>query len=335
MLVGTVLLVVGYALTPLVELLPVAWRSGWLLGASGALWAGAAFFVVGGNPFMMRVTTPAERDYAFGLQTSLFPLGGFVGALLGGLLPQALAGLLGVTTQTPVPYRYALWLLPLLIAPGVLAVWKTQPQAIEQGTAQRQVEGGRLPIGVLGVMGLVFMLRWVGQVPTTVFFNVYLDAGLHSPTTVIGALMSIGKLMSVPAGLVMPLITGRWGHYRTLFWGMLAMALSLLPIALPPHWAGAGIGFIGMSALFSLTGPTIAVFSQQLVAPRWRSLMMGISGLTMGLGYGGAALAGGYMIAGLGYVALFLCGAGAMLGSAVALWSYFRVPRGELARSGA
>jgi len=116
---------------------------------------------------------------------------------------------------------------------------------------------------------------------------------------------------------------------------MLAMALSLLPVALLPHWAAAGVGFIGMSVLFSITGPTISVFSQQLVAPRWRALMMGIAGLTMGLGYGGAALAGGYVIASLGYVALFLCGALSMLGSAVALWSYFRVPRGELARSGA
>jgi hypothetical protein len=191
--------ILGYALTPLVEFWPMAWRSGWLLGAAAARWAGLAFVYVGATPFMVHVTTPAERDYVFGLQMTLFPLGGVVGALIGGLLPQAFAGPLGMTTQMAAPYRYALCLPPLLMALGLLAVWNLQGRAAEPKAELHHIEGGHLPLAIVGVVALIYMLRWMGQAPTNVFFNVYLDSGLHSPVTV-GCALALWGYFRVPRG---------------------------------------------------------------------------------------------------------------------------------------
>jgi predicted MFS family arabinose efflux permease len=104
----------------------------------------------------------------------------------------------------------------------------------------------------------------------------------------------------------------------------------MLPLALIPHWGAAGLGFMGVAALFSMTTAPIRVYSQEIVSPGWRAAMSGALMMGAGLSASAMALGGGYAIATLGYRSLFLAGAGLTAAGALLFWAYFRVPRGEL-----
>jgi MFS family permease len=174
--------------------------------------------------------------------------------------------------------------------------------------------------------------RFGGRGAVVTFFNVYLDEGLAVSTALIGAMSAIGQLLSAPAALVAPLLAARWGNPRTIFWGTMGMALCTLPLALVPHWTAAGLGFVGSTASFLTTVGPIRVFSQELVAPRWRATMASAFMMGAGLAFSGMSLVGGYVIVDLGYHTLFLAAAGMMAVGGLLFWSYFRVPRGEQRR---
>ena len=107
-----------------------------------------------------------------------------------------------------------------------------------------------------------------------IFFNVYLDAALHAATVLIGGLSAVGQLLGVVA-LVAPLVIARWGKVRTIGWGMVGIACSLLLLVFIAHWGAVGLAFMGIIAISALTGPAFAVYSQELVPPAWRTTMAG------------------------------------------------------------
>ena len=98
------------------------------------------------------------------------------------------------------------------------------------------------------------------------------------------------------------------------------------PIAL------AGLGFVSATVMFWVTTGPVRVFSQELVAPRWRTAMASSFMLGAGLAYSAMSLAGGFVIVAVGYRLLFLIASGLIATGAVLFWAYFRVPRGEMAR---
>jgi predicted MFS family arabinose efflux permease len=176
-------------------------------------------------------------------------------------------------------------------------------------------------------------LRFGGRGAMAAFYNIYLDTQLGAPTALIGVFFAASQLLAVPAALAAPLATARWGNPRTIASGTLGMALCMLPVALIPRWGAAGTGFISSTALFYLTMGPMRLFSQELVAPRWRSTMAAAFMLGAGLGFSVTAWTGGRLIPVIGYQPLFLAGTVLVATSALLFWTVFRVPRGEIANA--
>jgi MFS family permease len=336
LIVGMGVLAAGFGLLPVVEYLPEAWRMAWLLATSMLTYLGFSLYLVNGLPFLMAVTGAEERNYAFSVHMALAPLAAFAGSLLGGWLPGILARGLGLSLAEAAPYRYPLLLAAVLLVPGVLVMLPTRsgdgPPPPVPMPAGQELEGraGSIPWSLLVIIGLIMALRFGGRGTVTTFFNVYMDEGLGVPTALIGILSAAGQLLSVPAALVAPLLAIRWGNPRIVYWGMMGMALLLLPLALVPQWAAAGWGFVSSTALFSVTVGPIRVFSQELVAPRWRASMASAFMMGAGLAFSVVSLAGGYAIVTLGYRAVFLAAAGLAAAGGLLFFAYFHVPRGEV-----
>ena len=55
--------------------------------------------------------------------------------------------------------------------------------------------------------------------------------------------------------------------------------------------------------------------------------------MLLGISWAAVSLGGGFMIARLGYQALFLASAGLTALGTMLFWAYFRIPRGEFARA--
>lgn len=333
MVAGVGLMVVGLTALSQAELVSANGRAWWVVSAQGLYGAGMAAIAVFTNPFLMDITAAAERSHAFAISQAAHPVGAFFGSLLGGVLPQAWAGILRLTLREAAPYRWTLLLSPLFLALALPLLWATREPAARP-TGQRAAQSSPTPWGIITLMALVVLLRWAGQAPVTTFFSAYLDDSLRASPAMIGAVVAVGRLMAIPAALGMPLVALRWGVYRAFLWGTGGMFCSLLCVALIPRLGGAGLGYVGLAALFALTSPASSIYGQELVAPRWRPLMSSICNLGVGLGLAAVSLGGGYAIRALGYRALFLIGAAFMAACAVMLWGYFRAPRGEYARAG-
>jgi predicted MFS family arabinose efflux permease len=184
--------------------------------------------------------------------------------------------------------------------------------------------GDRAPAGIILAFGLVIALRFGGRSIGGTFFNVYLDQGLGVSTALIGAIAAAGQLLSVPLALAAPPLLARWGTGGYLVRGIWAMAVTMLPVALVPHWLAAGVGFAGLTALFSATIGSVRLFSQEVVAPRWRTASAAAFMTGGGVGQAAVSVAGGYTIATLGYQPLFLAATGLIAASGLLFEGYFR-----------
>jgi MFS family permease len=332
---GVGLLIASFGLLPVTEVVAAPLRTAWLVLVSALGHVGLALYLVNGLPFMMAATRPVERSHAFSFHMAVVPLAGFAGSLLGGILPELFSAGSGLATAAA-PYRYPLWLAALLLIPGmaVLLGARTVDDRLP-GTdpaPEPAPQASRAPIGLILAIGVTMALRFGGRGILVTFFNVYLDDGLGASTALIGSLSAAGQLLAVPSALIAPLLVARAGNARTVFWGTLGMAICLLPLALVPHWAPAGLGLVSSTTLFSATVGPIRVFSQELVAPRWRASMASAFMMGAGLAFSAVSLLGGYAITAFGYKTLFLVAAGLMAAGGLFFWGYFRVPRGELAR---
>lgn len=331
MMLGMVTMPVGAALLPFAEFVPAGWRSAWILGASALSWMGGPLFMVNSAPFLAGSTNSEERSYAFAVFMAVFPFAGFAGGLVSGSLPQLFAGVLGTSLASPAPFRYPLWLAAALYIPGLLALLATRGDRASDSVAESR-EAGRAPTGIIVVLGAVALLRMTAAGAVQSFFNVYLDSELHLPPARIGTLMAIGQLLGGFAALAAPILMERRGKQRTFVAASLGASLGYLPLAFIPHWLAAGVGFLGITAMGSIAQPTVNVFGQDAVEPRWRTSVSGAAVMAMGLGYALAGLVGGRAITALGFrpfftVVGFLPAAGALL-----FRTYFRLPRGRRVR---
>jgi len=323
MILGLGLATLGFVLWPLAELIPAGGRAAWLVLIYLFSDLAIAMYDVNSSPFLMDATTPAERDYVFSVMAALWPIAGFFGSLMGGLLPVAFAALLHTTTQDPATFRYPLLLAGASLCVGVVALYLSDESRPAANPAQDgQATGNALmaaPYRIMAFLGVVVLLVGMGEGAARTFFGVYLDAELHTPMVFIGALTAIGQLLAAPAALAMPLAAGSWGHRRVFLWGSVGMAISLLPLALIPHWAAAGLSYMAMIALVSLTRPAVSVYQMGIVPVAWRPTMSGVYTMAIGLSWSAISLSGGFMIAALGYPSFFLASA-AITGAGAALF---------------
>ena len=213
--------------------------------------------------------------------------------------------------------------LPALCATREVSVGQARESVAEKGNA---------PYGVIAIIALAILLRMSGEWTLRIFFNVYLDAGLHTPTSLIGTLSGAGQLIAVPAALAVPLLMRGLGKERTIVWASWGVVISLLPLAFIARWETVGLGLAGVIAMGAVANAAATVFGQETVPPGWRAVMSGASMAAMGLSSSFVSFGGGYVIASLGYPVFYLIGAGLTAAGALLFWAYFRVPRAELAR---
>lgn len=312
------------AAVPLGELLPSHLLQGWVMGSYGLAWLFASFFMTNSAPFLMGRTTPTERNHAFAVQGALLPVAGFAGNLLGGLLPSLFASLFSLPAEGPAPYRYALLCGAALYAAAALAMHQTRDRKEAERTVSGQGDAPP-PYLLIGMIGLVAMLRTSGEWTMRLFFNIYLDQVFQTPTPLIGGLLAMGQLMGLGA-LVAPEAVRRWGKERVIVWACVGMACAFAPLIFIAHWSAVGVGFIGMIGMTSLSAPIYLVFSQEQVPPHWRTTIAGTIATSFGLGAALVGFGGGALVEASGFASVFIAGAAACALAAAIFWGYFRVP---------
>ncbi len=275
---------------------------------------------------MSRAHAPAASVTVL-LLTPAFP-----GGLIGGFIPAIVAGITGVPLTEPGPYRVPLFLVAVSILVALFVVLQTRDAEEDQPVEfQTSPSGAPMVVSAFGLIAFVAGMRFLQVAAVaagTTFFNVYMDSALMVATAEIGIISAAARLASVPAALVVPWLSRRFGYGPSAVYASAISALSLIPLALAPVPAVAGAGFISLMAITSIRYPVFYVYMMERTPDRLRSLMNGISEMAAGFSFAFVAMAGGYAIVTYGYAVTFL-GAGILtMISAVILWIYLRV-RGE------
>ncbi|MFP3896415.1 MAG: MFS transporter [Anaerolineales bacterium] len=320
---GLILTMLGFFLLPVGELLPL-FQGGWLVATRLLVGFGESLFFVNARPFVMALAHPRMRGHVFSMRSAVQPLGGFVGSLLGGFLPGFFARLYHIPLDHPLPYRLPLLLAPILLLPALLAIRCTKDASPRQsqGPERSNVNRGKLPLVTIALVAFFSLFRGVGRGSTSAFFNVYLDTTLDVPTATIGTINAAGQIVSIILALFTPLFIAHLGNAQSYLLGSLATALSLLLIALAPHWAVAGLGGVGVNAIAGITIPTFSVYQMEAVGIPWRSIMSGSTSMAIGVSRSLIALGGGFIVAAMGYRSLFSMGASLMLAGVLLFWIF-------------
>jgi MFS family permease len=330
LLVGLGLMFVGCLLLPLADTLTPNLRLPWLLVNAIVLYLGLAFYFVNTAPYVMAAVGAAERNRVFSFQTALLSFAAFAGSLTGGLLPPLIATLLMVPITQPAPYRYAMIISGLALLPAIVALRGAPAVAARPEATPLVVGAAAMPpvaapiVGLLALMALIRLLQVSGLAALTTFFNVYLDSVLLVPTAQIGAIIAVGRLLGVPAALASASLTARFGNRAVVIVASLGTALSILPIALVPHWGAAGLSFIGVVGFSWIRYSSSVVYFLELVPPSRRATVSGVMEMAAGICFTALTFGGGYAIALLGYRSLFLTGAALTALSALVFWLGFR-----------
>ena len=333
LMVGVISVLIGGTVVPLAQSLPVGFQRAVITFGYMILMGGFATFFVNGSPFMMGSAAPGQRNSVFSIQVATSALAAFGGSLLGGILP----GIFGQITNTPLtepaPYRLPMQLLVVLMVPALLLIRRTtEPRG--DLAAQRSAEKAKpqkststshwrkLPLLLITVIFLIRIMQVAGLGTTATFINVYLDTVLEVPTSRIGLLTSISRLIGVPAALLVPRLTDRYGNIATAIAGSFCAAIFILPVAIIPHWVAAGVGFILARMTTSIRFPSFQVYVMEMFEPRLQSLMAGVMGLAAGLSFATMAFFGGFVITRFGFPTLFLTGASITFLGTIILWLF-------------
>ncbi len=323
MILGGILTVMGMALLPTTEFVPRAWQQFWPILSQVVVTMGWALISINQVPALMAATTVQSRNSAYSLNSVLRGLGTFAGTIVGGFLPLLFAQLLGASMEGPVPYRAALLTGAGLSVFGLIPLFFFPHVAPTVRTAHNQTDAP-FPVWLIVLLVLHVFLGQMGAAACQSFCSAYMDTKLALSPEAIGLLTSIGQFTTILAPLLTPRLAMRYGNGWTLMTATLGMALSVLPLALFPHWAAAGTGRLGLLALGAIWMPALQVFQMEMVANRWRSLTFGIVSMAMGFAYTTVSFAGGYLVASWGYNTLFLASVGCSMVGAALMWQLMR-----------
>lgn len=313
-----------------VEVVPPAMRLPWLLAWQAAIWIASALFMVNAVPYLAGVTQPRQRGYAFAMQAAIVPFAGFFGSLIAGQLPDLFARLFGHTLDEPWPYRYGLLAVPLAYALTLIVFRRAQTVSLGDGAAHHQ-DQGRAPVATLLVFGLITICQSISDGTQQAFFNVYLDRGLGLPPSQIGAIIGIASLLPVLTALASAPLMARLGAGATFGLASAAMSAFLAMMALLPTVLAAALSRMGTGATGSVAGPSRNVFSQEIVAHRWRTTSSAVSMMGMALGWALAAAIGGALIRVIGFSGVFLVGGLFALAGAALMFGFLQLRRARAA----
>lgn len=304
---GLALMAAGCCALPLAEFVAPGLRAGWVVASFVMTNLGLALHVTNCTPFLTEISQVRERPVFFSIVATAWSLAGFAGNVVGGLLPLLFGFLLSASLSEAAPYRYSLWLAPVLLLPAALLMFTTR------AVTRKPMTGALVQLALptsgaakIGMLALVRFLIVMGAGAVLIFLNMYLDKDLGAGAAGIGLLFGAGRLCAGAMSLFAPVLAARWSKANLILGTALGTALSMIPLILLAQTSAAAFSFVGVMALLAIRVPTYLAYSMEAVRPARRALMSGAGEMANGLGFAVVGLGGGYVINTLGYRPLFL-----------------------------
>ena len=280
-------------------------------------------------PSIIRVTTPEQRPFLFGLNFSIFMGTGVFAALIGGMLPGIIAQFKGIDAMSTEAYRVALHGVIVLTGIGFVSVLGLHRRIMSATTNHAEVathsEGVPVPLAtmiyrVLGRLSLGFAAGVFHP-----FVNIFLRQTYAIPDSQIGATIAIFSLTSALGGMFCGVIIARLGIRRAILATTLACASLIMGILLPSAmWFV--IVYAMLSFMISMVYPLGDVLLMDSVAPVQRGLASSMAMMMWSLGFALAAMLSGRVQVASGFTWPILLYAVGFVATGMLYWM-IRFPR--------
>lgn len=261
-----------------------------------------ALSIVAGGTFLVENSEPYERMHLFSIYYIICTISTLVGNLIGGFMPDLLAGALSYDTSGVVPYRLTLYVslaaTVLSILPLIFVEEKGKGFIEEAKRSYRDIYKSTFKSKVIRRMALVYCLCGVGWGISLPYFNVYFDVALRASSSQIGLIFSIAQLAMVVGYILVPMLTERLGKVRFASSVQILSVPFLLIFAFTSSILVAAFGYVMRNMLMNMANPAFNSFKLEIVSPEERSMMNSVTWMACYIFVCFGTYAGGMMMAG-------------------------------------
>ncbi len=303
-----------------------------------------AFVWVNHVPFLSDNAHPARRAEALAIWSALQIVVRMLLSLIGGFMPGVMGYFLGLSTEVPEPFRYALFfgaacsliaVVPLLYASGQTrrerdpAPTRRHPKLdssanlTETQKSPDEDEPTTSPWRVFAAITALSGTRGFSMGLTYPFFNVFFEAELGVGPAAIGAIFFLSQLAGLPATFAAPTLVRRFGPTLTILpsrimggsaLGIMGAFISL-PLAIPM--------FLLVRIGEVIDNPSDQHFSTQVLPRRFWARIQGLRVCGFQLLNFLGSLIGGMLILDYGYGAVFGLACASRIASGLIMAAFF------------
>jgi MFS family permease len=283
----------------------------WLLGCALMQGIVSTAYWVTNLPLLTSSTTASQRVGVFALNSFLLLGVGALGNLLGGAIPQLVAGLLHVSAASTVPLRWGVITAALFTFIFGLPLWWLRQAGQPSRSPETEKQEEYIPVGIepKAITAPLSRERWpvwlfvqllipdllftTGEGAVVALIQIYfvLRFGLLPGT--LGIIFTISGLLGGVFSLTAPLFVRRWSKLRLITTVQYLTAPLMILIGFAPILPLAIAGEYTRSLMRLLIDPVYAAFAMEQVSDRQRATLSGFYSVTWSIGYSvGPSIAG-------------------------------------------
>src|SRR5438552_2138491 len=305
-------------------------------------------------PLLTESTTEKQRVGVFALSSFVFLGVGSLGNLLGGAIPEFMAGILQVSPASTIALRYGVFAAALFTFVFGLPLWflrepkrtaanKTSSVVLEDSVrnsgplaeAVLHEKRERLPVGLFVKLLIPDLLFTMGEGAVVALMQLFFILRFSLLPGPLGIIFTISGLAGGLFSLTAPLFVKRWSKLRVITTVQYLTAPLMILIGFAPTLPLAIVGEYTRSFMRILIEPIYAAFAMEQVSDRHRATLSGFYSVTWSIGFSIGPSIGGWLQSNVGLSASFVFGAFCLILAPSLLITFFgRLLKQPGARSG-
>lgn len=285
-------------------------------------------------PLLVESTTEKQRIGVLALNSFLLLGIGALGNLLGGAIPEFVAGILHVSAASMLPLRWGVFAAALFTFVFGLPLWflrepkriKDAEQAALSVTAESNVEQKskeRWPVWLFLQLLIPDLVFTMGEGAVVALIQLYFVLRFHLLPGPLGIIFTISGLAGGLFALTAPLFVRRWSKLRLVTSVQYLTAPLMMLIGFAPTLPLAITGEYARSFMRTLIEPVYAAFAMEQVSDRQRATLSGFYAVTWSIGFSIGPTIAGWLQSTISLSAAFVFGAFCLLLAPSLLLTFF------------
>ena len=293
-------------------------------------------------PLLTESTSERQRVGVFALNSFLLLGVGAFGNLLGGAIPEFVAGILHVSAASTVALRWGVLTAASFTFIFGLPLWfLREPKRVTADKATKAVleksvrnsgplaeavlhgKGERLPVSLFVKLLVPDLLFTMGEGAVVALMQLFFILRFHLLPGTLGIIFTISGLGGGVFSLTAPLFVKRWSKLRLVTSVQYLSAPLMIVIGFAPTLPVAITGEYTRSFMRTLIEPVYAAFAMEQVSDRHRATLSGFYSVTWSIGYSIGPSIGGWLQSNVGLSTSFVFGAFCLLMAPSLLLTFF------------